>query len=61
MLSELAGASSAATPNPDRMFHDGRALRYRFIVAVMQEQAENFEIPLEELALDGLDPDRDLG
>jgi hypothetical protein len=30
-------------PNPDRMFHGGRALRYRFIVAVMQEQAENFE------------------
>jgi hypothetical protein len=30
-------------------------------MAVMQQDAESFEIPLDELALDGLDPDMDIG
>ena len=47
--------------DPDRSFHDGRAFEYRFIVTLMQEQAESFGIPLEEVALEGLDPDRDIG
>jgi hypothetical protein len=43
------------------MFHDGRACAYRFVLGVMQQQAEAFGIPLDEVALDGLDPDRDIG
>jgi hypothetical protein len=30
-------------------------------LGVMQQQAEAFGIPLDEVALDGLDPDRDIG
>ena len=47
--------------DPDRSFHDGRACEDRFIVTLTEEQAESFGIPLEEVALDGLDPDRDIG
>lgn len=58
---ERARREVERSDDPDRSFHDGRACEYRFIVAVMQQDAESFGIPLEEVALEGLDPDRDLG
>jgi len=30
------------------------------VISLMQHQAEVFEIPLADLALEGLDPERDL-
>ena len=44
----------------DQSFHAGRLGTYRYVVSLMQQQAEVFGIPLEDLALDGFDPERDL-
>ena len=33
---------------------------YYAVLSLMHQQAQAFAIPLEDLALDGLDPDRDL-
>ncbi len=58
---ERARRNAKGSDDPDRSFHGARALGYRFVVTLMQDQAEVFGIPLEEVALDGLDPDRDIG
>lgn len=58
---ERARRAVEHSDDPDRSFHDGRAAAYRFVVGVMQQQADAFEIPLQELARDGIDPDADLG
>lgn len=44
----------------DRSFHTGRLGTYTHVLSHMKNQAELFGIPLGELALDGLDPERDL-
>jgi len=33
---------------------------YHRVLSLMQQQAESFQIPLEELGLDNFDPDIDL-
>ena len=38
----------------------GRLMAYYEVLALMQQQAVAFELPLRDLSLDGLDPDRDL-
>ena len=43
-----------------RTFQSGRLMALTEVVGLMQHQAFVFEIPLEELRLNGLDPDRDL-
>jgi hypothetical protein len=49
--------SSAET---DRAFERGRLTAYYEVVSLMQQQAIAFGIGLDELALDDIDPDRDL-
>jgi hypothetical protein len=53
-----------ATQGPEdagwREFHATRLLAYFEVVALMQEQAQAFGIPLEDLGLEDLDPFRDL-
>jgi hypothetical protein len=49
-----------AQDKEDRLFHSGGLLAYYAVISLMQQQADVFDIPLEELRLDGLDPDRDL-
>ena len=44
----------------DQSFHSGRLGTHRYVLSLMQQQAEVFGIPLEDLALDGFDPERDL-
>lgn len=44
----------------DRSFHEGRKMAYVYVLSLMQQQAGAFGIPLEDLGLDGLDPERDL-
>ena len=41
-------------------FADGRAAAYYEVLSHMHNQAGIFEIPLSDLALEGLDPERDL-
>lgn len=41
-------------------FHNGRVMAYYEVITLMQQQAEGFDIPLEELRLEDVDPDRDL-
>jgi hypothetical protein len=41
-------------------FLNGRAFAYYEVVSLMQQQAIAFQLPLSDLAFDGLDPDRDL-
>ncbi len=35
-------------------------MAYYEVLSLMQQQAEAFQLPLEALALEGLDPERDL-
>ena len=50
---------------PDRTnadaFAEGVAFGYYAVISVMLNQAESFGIPAEDFALEGLDPERDLG
>jgi hypothetical protein len=41
-------------------FAMGRLTGYHEVVSLMQHQAAAFQIPLEQIALEGLDPERDL-
>ena len=59
-----ARSIGAKRPVPERTvadaFDKGVAHAYYEVLSVMQNQAEAFEIPLADLALEGLDPERDL-
>lgn len=44
----------------DRAFQSGRVLAFNEAISIMQQQAEGFEIPLSDLQLEDIDPDRDL-
>ena len=44
----------------EREFQSGRLLAFNEVISIMQQQAEGFDIPLAELRLDDIDPDRDL-
>ncbi len=46
--------------DPSHDFELGQSFAWYSVVSLMQQQAVAFEIPLVELALDGVDPDRDL-
>lgn len=41
-------------------FESGRLMAYYEVISLMQQQAEGFQIPLEELDLHDVEPDRDL-
>jgi len=44
----------------ERDFHSGRVLGFNEVLSIMQQQAEGFDIPLSELRIDDINPDRDL-
>lgn len=44
----------------DRVFESGRLTAYYEVISLMQQQAVAFGIELGELALDDIDPERDL-
>ena len=52
----LRNAPSLADP---RTWADAELATYARILSLMQHQADSFEIPYRDLALDGLDPDND--
>ena len=56
-----AKARRDATQDKDAgNFYTGMLLTYNAVISLMQQQAEGFDISLDDLRLDGLVPDRDL-
>lgn len=51
---------SAPTGSEDRAFKSGRALAYYEVISTMQQRAKGFNIPLSDLRLDDINPDKDL-
>ena len=41
-------------------FEAGRLMAFNEAISIMQQQAQGFQIPLEELDLHDIEPDRDL-
>ena len=54
-----AAEKSARSAEGD-VFEQGRRLAYYEVVSLMLSQAASFGLPAEDLAMSGLDPDRDL-
>ncbi len=52
--------SKEPQPELDKTFQLGRLIAFNEVISIIQQQAEGFNIPLEELRLNGIDPDRDL-
>ena len=50
----------ASDGNTDNGFELGRLMAYHEVVSLMQQQAEIFDIPLEEIGLADINPERDL-
>lgn len=44
----------------ERTYYSGRVIAFNEVISIIQQQAEGFEIPLTELRLDDIVPDRDL-
>jgi hypothetical protein len=51
-----AGAEKHGATEANRAFADGRVMGYYEVLSLMQNQAEAFGIPLEDLKLGGFDP-----
>lgn len=49
-----------AKGSPDYLFQAGRLLAFNEVISIMQQQAEGFQIGLEELNLSDINPDEDL-
>jgi hypothetical protein len=46
--------------SPEREFHSGRVLAFNEVISIMQQQAEGLGLPLADLRLEDIIPDRDL-
>ena len=42
------------------MYESGRLIAFNEVISIMQQDAEGFGIPLADLQLEDIDPDRDL-
>lgn len=42
------------------MYESGRIMAFNEVISIMQQQAEAFGIPLRDLRLEDIDPDKDL-
>ncbi len=52
--------NSASKDSPDYRFEAGRLIAFNEVISILQQQAEGFGIPLNELQLEDIVPDRDL-
>ena len=57
---EAAKRDAASAAESDRKYQRGRVMAYYEVLSLMEQQAVAFDLPLQELSLDGLDPERDL-
>jgi len=53
-------ARDEARAKPGDAFAQGQAHAFHAVLSLMQHQAEGYALPLHDLALDGLDADREL-
>jgi hypothetical protein len=44
----------------ERAFQSGRVIAFNEVISIMMQQAEGFGIPLSDLQLEDIEPDRDL-
>lgn len=51
---------AAPEGSPERLFQSGRVIAFNEVISIMQQQAAGLGIPLAELRLDDIEPDRDL-
>ena len=57
---ELATREARSAARGEDDFAKGRSFAYYEVISLMQQQAVAFDLPLEDLKLEGLDPERDL-
>ena len=57
---EEAKQDTETAASTDSAFHKGRLMAYVEVLSLMQQQAVAFGLPLSDLGLDGLNPERDL-
>lgn len=55
-----AREEAARSQEADRLFYRGKLQGFYAVVSTLQQQAKPLGIPLNELKLDDIDPDRDL-
>jgi hypothetical protein len=60
LIRELAIESKQTATEKQSDFSIGYMAGFHRVLSLMQQQAEAFEIPLVDLALDGFDPDIEL-
>ena len=53
-------AHNAAKETDKEAFESGRSSAYHEVMSLLVSQAESFQLPIEDLHLEGLNPDRDL-
>jgi hypothetical protein len=58
---EAKAAHDAAKGADDEAFQSGQRIAYYAVMSLLISQAKSFHLPIEDLHLEGLDPDRDLG
>lgn len=59
-LEALQERNAAPEKSEDRAFKSGRLLALYAVISTMRNQAESFGIPLSDIQLDDIEPDRDL-
>lgn len=60
LLKEMALEAKQKTSSSATDFDVGYIAGFHRVLSLMQQQADAFGIPLEEISLDGIDPDEDL-
>lgn len=60
MAHEAKGKLQSAKPGAKKSYEEGHLIAFYAVISLMQQQAETFDIPLKELQLDDINPDRDL-
>jgi hypothetical protein len=50
----------SASGTADRECQNGRVIAFDEVISILQQQAEGFGIPLGDLRLEDIEPDRDL-
>lgn len=64
LLKELALEAKADRElfkdHADNLYFIGQLYGYHRVISLMQQQAESFGIPLSDLRLEGIEPERDL-
>ena len=51
---------AASAGSAEREFHSGRLIAFNEVISILQQQALGLGIPLEDLRLNDIEPDRDL-